>query len=57
LETLLEKKFNSIIIRSDGDKTVRFSDIGSAVLGPENETKLSQSGLPLIGLAIVPARS
>jgi HAE1 family hydrophobic/amphiphilic exporter-1/multidrug efflux pump len=57
LETLLEKKFNSIIIRSDGDKTVRFSDIGSAVLGPENETKLSQSGLPLIGLAIVPGRS
>jgi HAE1 family hydrophobic/amphiphilic exporter-1/multidrug efflux pump len=34
---------------------VRLSDIGSAVLGPENiETKLSQSGLPLIGLAIVP---
>jgi HAE1 family hydrophobic/amphiphilic exporter-1/multidrug efflux pump len=33
---------------------VRLSDIGSAVLGPENiETKLSQSGLPLIGLAIV----
>jgi HAE1 family hydrophobic/amphiphilic exporter-1/multidrug efflux pump len=34
LETAEE--FNSIIIRSDGDKTVRFSDIGSAVLGPEN---------------------
>jgi hypothetical protein len=33
---------------------VRLSDIGSAVLGPENITKLSQSGLPLIGLAIVP---
>jgi HAE1 family hydrophobic/amphiphilic exporter-1/multidrug efflux pump len=34
---------------------VRLSDIGSAVLGPENiETKLSQSGLPLIGLAMVP---
>jgi HAE1 family hydrophobic/amphiphilic exporter-1/multidrug efflux pump len=27
------REFNSIIIRSDGDKTVRFSDIGSAVLG------------------------
>jgi HAE1 family hydrophobic/amphiphilic exporter-1/multidrug efflux pump len=35
---------------------VRLSDIGSAVLGPENiETKLSQSGLPLIGLAIGPS--
>jgi hypothetical protein len=34
---------------------VRLSDIGSAVLGPENiETKLSQSGLPLVGLAMFP---
>jgi HAE1 family hydrophobic/amphiphilic exporter-1/multidrug efflux pump len=34
-------------------KNVRLSDIGSAVLGPENiETKLSQSGLPLVGLAM-----
>jgi HAE1 family hydrophobic/amphiphilic exporter-1/multidrug efflux pump len=55
LETYLLPKNNNIIIRSEGGKNVRLSDIGSAVLGPENiETKLSQSGLPLIGLAIVP---
>lgn len=49
------EEFNNIIIRTVGEKTVRLSDVGSAVLGPENiETKLSQSGLPLIGLAIVP---
>lgn len=49
------EEFNNIIIRSEGEKIVRLSDIGSAVLGPENiETKLSQSGLPLVGLAIVP---
>lgn len=49
------EEFNNIIIRTDGDKIVRFSDVGGAELGPENiETKLSQSGLPLIGLAIVP---
>ncbi|ABQ05961.1 efflux RND transporter permease subunit [Flavobacterium johnsoniae] len=49
------EEFNNIIIRTDGDKIVRLSDIGGAELGPENlETKLSQSGLPLIGLAIVP---
>lgn len=48
-------EFNNIIIRTDGDKIVRLSDVGRAELGPENiETKLSQSGLPLIGLAIVP---
>ena len=49
------EEFNAIIIKTDGDKTVRFSDIGSAVLGPEVvETKMSQSGLPLVGVAIVP---
>ncbi|MWB93999.1 MMPL family transporter [Flavobacterium sp. GA093] len=49
------EEFNNIIIRTEGDKIVRFSDVGGAELGPENiETKLSQSGLPMIGLAIVP---
>ena len=49
------EQFNNIIIKSDGEKTVRFSDIGSANLGPENlETQMSQSGLPLVGVAIVP---
>jgi multidrug efflux pump len=49
------EEFNNIIIRTDGDKIVRLSDVGGAELGPENiETKLSQSGLPMIGLAIVP---
>jgi HAE1 family hydrophobic/amphiphilic exporter-1/multidrug efflux pump len=53
LETyLLPKEFNNIIIRSEGGKMC-VCDIGSAVLGPENiETKLSQSGLPLIGLVV-----
>ncbi len=49
------EQFNNIIIKSDGEKTVRFSDVGSAALGPENiETQMSQSGLPLVGVAIVP---
>ena len=48
-------EFNNIIIKTDGDKIVRFGDVGSAILGPENiETQLSQSGLPLVGVAIVP---
>ena len=49
------EEFNNIIIRSEGDRIVRFSDIGNAELGAENlETKMSQSGLPLLGVAIVP---
>jgi multidrug efflux pump len=48
-------EFNNIIIFADGEKTVRFSDIGYAELGPENtETQMTQSGKPLVGVAIVP---
>ena len=47
--------FDNIIIRTEGEKIVRFSDVGSAILGPENiETKMTQSGTPLVGVAIVP---
>jgi hydrophobe/amphiphile efflux-1 (HAE1) family protein len=49
------EEFNNIIIRSEGEKIVRFSDIGRAEIGPENvETKMMQSGIPLVGVAIVP---
>jgi multidrug efflux pump len=49
------EEFNAIIIRSTGDKIIRLSDIGSATLGPENiETQLTQSGKPLVAVAIVP---
>ena len=49
------EEFNNIIIRSEGEKIVRFSDIGRAEIGPENvETKMIQSGVPLVGVAIVP---
>ncbi len=49
------EEFNNIIIKTKGDKIVRFSDIGTAILGPEVvETKMSQSGLPMVGVAIVP---
>lgn len=50
-----EEEFNNLIIRSEGDRIVRLRDVGYAVLGPENEESiLRQSGVPMIGLAIVP---
>lgn len=50
-----EEEFNNLIIESSGDNIIRLRDIGTAVLGPENEeTMLRQSGTPMIGLAIVP---
>jgi multidrug efflux pump len=50
-----EKEFNDIIIRSENDKIVRLSDVGRATLEAENiETQMTQSGKPLVGVAIVP---
>ncbi len=47
--------FNNLIIKSDGTKIVRLSDIGFANLGPENEeTVLKQSGTPMVAVAIIP---
>ncbi|NBL63593.1 MMPL family transporter [Flavobacterium sp. NST-5] len=50
-----EKEFNDIIILAQGERIVRFSDIGNAALEAENlETKLSDSGQEMVGLAIIP---
>lgn len=50
-----EEQFNNIIIRAEGDKVVHFSDIGNASLEAENlETKLSDSGQEMVGMAIIP---
>lgn len=47
--------FNRLIIRSDGDRIVRFSDVGEAVLAPENlETDISESGTPMVAMAVIP---
>lgn len=50
-----EEQFNNLIIRSDGEKILRFSDIGTATLGPENiETKMTQSGQTMVAVAVIP---
>src|SRR5690554_2339361 len=50
-----DEEFNDIIIFAEDGKVVRFSDIGNATLEAENmETKLSDSGQPMVALAIVP---
>ncbi|MCW4469463.1 efflux RND transporter permease subunit [Flavobacterium sp. MFBS3-15] len=49
------EEFNNIIIKSDGEKIVKLSDVGHAELGPENlETKMTNDGQQLVGLAIIP---
>jgi len=49
-----EEDFNNLIIKEQGDNVVRFSDVGYAKLGPENErTILRRDGIPGCALAIV----
>ncbi|HZJ19142.1 MAG TPA: efflux RND transporter permease subunit [Pricia sp.] len=50
-----EEGFNNIIIMAQGEKLVRLSDIGKASLEGENmETKMSDSGQPMVAIAVVP---
>ncbi len=49
------EEFNNLIIRSNNGTIVRFKNIGYAELGAENqETILRESGVPMIGLALIP---
>lgn len=50
-----EEEFNSIIIKSDANRIIRMGDVGSAALEAENfETKMSDSGYPMVSLAVIP---
>ncbi len=50
-----EESFNNLILKTDGDKVIKLKDIGFAQLGPENEeTILKLSGVPMIGLGLIP---
>lgn len=50
-----QEEFNDIIILAEGERIVRFSDVGNATLEAENmETKLSDSGQPMVAMGIVP---
>src|SRR6185436_10537872 len=43
-----ESGFNNLIISNQGDRTIRLSDVGFAVLGPEvEETNLKNNGVPM----------
>lgn len=49
------EEFNELIISTQGNRIIRFKDLGYAKLGAENEESiLRESGIPMIGLAIVP---
>lgn len=52
---LTEDDFNNLIIKQTNDQIIRFSDIGEAVLGPENEeVAVKLNGTEGIALALIP---
>ncbi len=47
--------FENLILKQNGDRTVRFRDIGHAEVGPLNErTILKRDGVPMVGVVIRP---
>jgi multidrug efflux pump subunit AcrB len=54
-QLLTPDDFNNLILKTAGTQMVKLSDVGYAILGAENEeTILKQSGIPMVGLALVP---
>lgn len=50
-----EDEFNNVVVQSSPQGDIRLKDVGQAVLGTENEESiLRESGIPMVGLAIVP---
>ncbi|HYG02410.1 MAG TPA: efflux RND transporter permease subunit, partial [Chryseosolibacter sp.] len=50
-----EEDFENVIIKSAPTGNIRLKDIGTALLGPENEESvLRESNIPMVGLAMVP---
>jgi multidrug efflux pump len=49
------KEFESLVVKQEGDKVVKLEEVATVELGAENEeTILKESGVPMIGLGIVP---
>jgi multidrug efflux pump len=43
------EEFNDLILKSEGDRIIRFRDVGRAELGPRNErTVLKRNGIPMV---------
>ncbi len=50
-----EEEFNNLIIKNRNGTDIRLSDIGEAILGPENEESvLKESNVPMIAIAVIP---
>ena len=49
------QEFNDLVIREDGDRIIRLSDVGRAELGPQDtRSYMKMNGIPMVGVVVVP---
>ena len=49
------EEFNNLILKEDGNRIVRFSDIGRAELGPADiKSYMKMNGMPMVGIVVIP---
>lgn len=49
------KEFNDIVIRHDGNRIIRFSDVGQAELSPRDiKSYMKMNGVPMVGVVVTP---
>lgn len=49
------EEFNNLIVKESNDRIVRFSDVGTAELGPQDiQSYMKMNGIPMIGVVVIP---
>ena len=49
------EEFNNLVIKHDGTKVIRFSDVGQAELSPRDiKSYMKMNGIPMVGVALTP---
>lgn len=49
------EEFNNLVLKHNGDRIIRFSDIGQAELSPRDiKSYMKMNGVPMVGVIIVP---
>lgn len=49
------EEFNNLVIRHDGNRVIRFSDIGQAELSPRDiKSYMKMNGVPMVGVVVTP---
>ena len=49
------REFNDLVIKENGDRIIRLSDVGRAELGPQDtRSYMKMNGIPMVGVVVIP---